>query len=117
MCNTDVKLQELIREDRHRTIQDLADEMGISYGTCQRILTAELGVHHVAAKFVPKILTADQKQQCVNICEYFRQIASNDATFLYRVITGDKSWIYGYDPETKQQSSQWKSPNSPRLKR
>jgi hypothetical protein len=28
------------------------------------------------------------------------------------VITGDESWIYGYDPETKQQSSQWKSPNS-----
>ena len=23
-----------------------------------------------------------------------------------RVITGDESWVYGYDPETKQQSSQ-----------
>jgi hypothetical protein len=29
---------------------------------------------------------------------------------------GDASWIYGYDPETKQQSSQWKSPQSPRAK-
>jgi hypothetical protein len=27
---------------------------------------------------------------------------------------GDESWIYGYDPETKQQSSQWKRPQSPR---
>jgi hypothetical protein len=25
-------------------------------------------------------------------------------------MTGDKSWMYDYDPETKQQSSQWKSP-------
>jgi hypothetical protein len=25
---------------------------------------------------------------------------------------GEKSWIYGYDPETKQQLSQWKSPQS-----
>jgi hypothetical protein len=24
-------------------------------------------------------------------------IASNDATFLSKVITGDNSWIYGYD--------------------
>jgi hypothetical protein len=32
----------------------------------------------------------------------------DDATFLSRVITGDKGWIYGYEPETKQQSSQWK---------
>jgi hypothetical protein len=36
---------------------------------------------------------------------------------LSRVITDDESWIYSYDPETKQQSSQWKSPNSPRPKK
>jgi hypothetical protein len=37
---------------------------------------------------------------------------------LSRVITGDESWIYGYDPETKQQSSQWKkSPISLRPKK
>jgi hypothetical protein len=48
----------------------------------------------------------------VNVCEEPHQITSNDATFSSRVITGDKSWIYGNDPETKQQSSQWKGPNS-----
>jgi hypothetical protein len=47
-------------------------------------------------------------------CEELRQIASDDATFLSRVITGDESWIYSYHPETKQQSFQEKSPNSPR---
>jgi hypothetical protein len=36
---------------------------------------------------------------------------------LSRVITGDESWIYGYDPDTKQQSSQWKSPNYRRPKK
>jgi hypothetical protein len=106
MFITVAKLQQLVCEDQRRTIQDLADEMGIGYGTCQWILTAELGMHHVAVKFVPRILTAGQKQQCVNICEELCQIASNDATFLSRVIIGDGSWIYGYDPETKQQSSQ-----------
>jgi hypothetical protein len=30
---------------------------------------------------------------------------------------GDESWIYDYDPETKQQLSQWKSPQSPRAKK
>jgi hypothetical protein len=30
---------------------------------------------------------------------------------------GNESWIYGYDSETKQQSSQWKSPQSPRAKK
>ncbi|GFV26862.1 putative transposase [Trichonephila clavipes] len=33
------------------------------------------------------------------------------------IITRDESWVYGYDPETKQQSSQWKTPGSPRPKK
>jgi hypothetical protein len=59
-----------------------------------------------------QFLTADQKQQCVNIYEELRQIASDNATFLIRAISGDERWIYGYDPETKQQAYQWKGPNS-----
>ena len=39
--------------------------MKVGYGTCQRVLTEELGMHCVAAKFVPRILTADRKQQRV----------------------------------------------------
>jgi hypothetical protein len=60
------------------------------------------------------IVTADKQQQCVSICKELCQIASDKATFLSRVITG--VWICGYDPQTKQQSSQWKSSNSPRPK-
>ncbi|GFG37126.1 hypothetical protein Cfor_05787 [Coptotermes formosanus] len=33
------------------------------------------------------------------------------------VITGDESWVCGYDPETRAQSSQWKAPGSPRPKK
>jgi hypothetical protein len=83
------KLQQLVHEDRHRTIQGLADERGIGYGKCQWILTAEFGIHRVIAKFVARILTADLKQQHVNNYEELHQITSEDATFLSRVITGD----------------------------
>jgi histone-lysine N-methyltransferase SETMAR len=38
-------------------------------------------------------------------------------TCISRIIKGDRSWIYGYDPETKQQSSQWKRPQSPRARK
>jgi len=73
----------------------------VGYETCQRVLTEELGMHRVTAKFVPRILTADQKQQSVNVCTELHQLASDDEMFLSRVITGDESWVYGYDPETK----------------
>jgi hypothetical protein len=44
--------------------------VGIGYGTCQRVLVKELGMHRFAAKFVPRILTVDQKQQHVDICHF-----------------------------------------------
>jgi len=100
------RIQELVRQDRRRTIHNIAEEVEIGYGTCQWVLMEELGMHRVTAKFVPRILTDDQKQQRINVCTELRQLTSDVETFLSRVITSDKSWVYGYDSETKQQSSQ-----------
>ena len=41
----------------------------------------------------------------------------SDSNFLNTVITDDESWVYGYDPETKAQSTQWKHSSSPRPKK
>ncbi|CAF5026134.1 unnamed protein product [Rotaria sp. Silwood1] len=38
-------------------------------------------------------------------------IEGND--FLFRIITGDESWMYYYQPESKQSSKQWKRADSP----
>jgi hypothetical protein len=43
--------------------------------------------------------------------------ANSNPNFLNTVITGEKLWVYGYDPETKMQSSQWKHPTSPGQKK
>jgi len=58
----------------------------------------------LSAKWVPKCLNADQKRQrCQSseqILEFFRR-DPND--FLSRLVTMDETWLYHYDPETKQQ--------------
>jgi hypothetical protein len=36
---TVARIQEILHQDRRRTIHDIAEEVGIGYGTCQRILT------------------------------------------------------------------------------
>jgi hypothetical protein len=43
--------------------------------------------------------------------------ANGDPEFLKTVITGDETWVYGYDPKTKVPSSQWKHSSSPRPKK
>ena len=42
---------------------------------------------------------------------------SDDSDLLKKLITGDESWVYGYDIETKPQLSQWKHPEEPRPKK
>ena len=67
-------------------------------------------MHRIAANFVPRVLTQDQKDSRVAICQELKETVINDSTLLLN----DESIVYGYDPETKLQTSQWKSPGSPR---
>jgi len=84
---------------------------------CQKILTEDLQMRRVKAKFVPRLLTAEQKDDRVSICTDLHDRAQNDPNFMSSVNTGDECWIYGYDPETKQMSSQWSTASSPRPKK
>jgi len=43
-CTTNetvARIQEIIRQDRRRTIRDIVGEVDVGYGTCQRVLTEE----------------------------------------------------------------------------
>lgn len=53
------KIGKLIRADRRLTRQELADNIGTSYGLCQEILTEGLKPRRISAKFVPRLLTND----------------------------------------------------------
>jgi len=74
-------------------------------------------MRRIAGKFVPHLLNNEQRDHRVQLCTELQKAVRHDPNFLSRVITGDESWLYDYDPETKQQSSQWKMPSSPRPKK
>jgi transposase/AraC-like DNA-binding protein len=106
-----------VRENRRITVRELSEDLHVSYGSVQSILTEDLGMRRVSAKFVPKLLSADEKENRLSAAQDLLDCAENDENFLKMVVTGDESWVYGYDPETKAQSSQWKTPTSPRPKK
>ena len=62
------------------------------------------------------ILTAEQKEWRLSVATNMLQEAVSDENFMGQ-ITGNETWVYGYDPETKHQSSQWKSADYPRPKK
>jgi hypothetical protein len=64
-----------------------------------------------------KLLSCEQKELHLDVAQDLLECANGGLEFLKTAITGDESWVYGYDPGTKAQSSQWKSPLSPRPKK
>jgi hypothetical protein len=47
----------------------------------------------------------EQKQLLLEVAQDMLDSANSNSEFLNIVTTGDESWVYGYDPETKAQSS------------
>ncbi|UYV63278.1 hypothetical protein LAZ67_2003639 [Cordylochernes scorpioides] len=107
----------MILANRRITVREVAEDLNISIGSCHSIFINDLGMRRVAAKFVPKLLNCDQKQHRMNIANEMLDSVRDDPNLLQRVITGDEAWVYGYDVETKAQSSQWKLPHEPRPKK
>ena len=57
--------------------------------------------------FVTHSLTPEQREDRVTSCQDIITMADADKNFLNKIITGDETWCLAYDPETKQQSSEW----------
>ena len=70
----------------------------------------------VAARLVPKDLNFLQKEPRVEVAKEMLANVANDLTFIKRIITGDETWVYEYDVETAQQSSEWRVKNDSKPK-
>jgi hypothetical protein len=55
--------------NRRLTVREVADEAGISVGSCHQIFTEKLTMCRVSAKFLPRLLTDDQKENRVEISQ------------------------------------------------
>ena len=92
------KVREAILADHRQTIHDVSEIVGLSYRTIQRILADNLNMRCISVRFVPRLLSNDQKALHVSVCREFRQQARDDPNFISNIITGDETWVYGYDP-------------------
>jgi len=62
-------------------------------------------MRRVSAKFVPRLLTDDQKENRVEISQELLANANGNKNFVKNIIT-DETWVCGYDVKTKMQLSQ-----------
>jgi len=71
-----------------------------------------LDTKKLCARWVPRLLTADQKRTRMKISEQCWERFNKEKTdFVRRFITMDETWIHRYTPESKQHSKQWTEAN------
>jgi hypothetical protein len=54
-------IRQLVHEECRRTIKDIAAIVNVLYGTVQTILMCDFNMHCIAAKFMPRFLTLEEK--------------------------------------------------------
>ena len=64
-------------------------------------------------EMVQNNLKTEQKASRGDVCLDLLDRLEREAEFFSCVITGDESWILEYNPETKRQSWEWHTANSP----
>jgi hypothetical protein len=77
------------------------------------ILKEDLGMRLVCANFVPRLFSDDQMECKKTIAGDLFEQSTQDPSFLGKMVTGDESWVFTYDPKTKMQSSEWHTSSSP----
>jgi len=88
-------------------VRKIAEIIGISKERVGYILHEELDMRKLCARWVPRLLTADQKRTRMKISEQcLEHFNKNRTDFVHRFITMDETWIHHYTPESKQQSNQ-----------
>ncbi|GFS06037.1 histone-lysine N-methyltransferase SETMAR [Elysia marginata] len=94
------KVLVLLSDDKRKTCEEISTETSMSRTSVFRVLTNKLNKKKKFSKWVPHLLTDEQKVSRVNFSRNFlRRFQTEQNDFLGRIITGDETWVYSWDPD------------------
>ena len=95
--------------NRRVSIDETAVEFNISHDSAYNIVHDNLVYRKVCSRWVPRQLSSDHKCAQQTICkEHLDRHAHEEDAFCHQIVTGDKSWVCHYEPESKRWLMQWK---------
>ena len=112
------KVHDIVMTDRRVTERYIASAVGFSQERVHSILTEDLEMRNLSARWVPRLLIVDQKHTRRTLSSTNLNLFEEDpANFLKRFVTMDETWVHHFTLEAKQQWKQWKHPGSPQPKK
>lgn len=116
-------VEKILSDNPKVTTRELAETLRVSVGSIVTILHDRLHMSKISSRWVPRLLTTANKEIRSELCLSFMNKFDHDPEdFLQRIVTGDETWLYIYDPEPKQASMQWrpigsKAPIKPKVEK
>ena len=105
------RVERLVLNNHRIKVAKLASERGISNESVYTIIHEHLGMSKVSARWVPRNLNMQDRQQRVESSQELLEVYNgNQEDFQTRLVTGDETWLNHWDPDTKKESMQWKRP-------
>jgi len=112
------QVHRIVLSDRKVKLRELAEAVGISKERVGYILHDVLDMKKLSARWVPRLLTVDQKQQRVDDSTAgLALLQRNRVDFFRRFVTMDETWIHYHTPESNRQSAEWLKSHESRPKR
>ena len=100
----------LIEEDTRYIVQEIEELSGIHSSSVLKILRERLGLRKICACWVPHLLTDEQKQSRVrHALQVIEKYDKCDPRRLEEIVTGDETWIYHFQPDSKAKNKLWVS--------
>jgi hypothetical protein len=76
----------------------IAEPLNIPKTVVLGILQEDLGKRKLCVRFVPHSLTPEQREDRVTSCKNIIAMADADKLFLTKLLRGDETWCFAYDP-------------------
>ena len=105
-----VTVKTLIEEDAHYTVQEIEELSGNYSSSVLKILHEQHGLRKICSHWVPHLLTDEQKQSRVRLAsQVIEKYDKCDPRRLEEIVTGDETWIYHFQPDSKAKNKVWVS--------
>ena len=104
----------VVEQDVRLSVKDIASCTGISEGSVQTIQKKPWDLRKVCTRWVPHMLTEEQKTQCLKCArELLKTYKGCNSRVISNLLTSDETWVHMFEPQ-RADNKQWKQKDQKR---
>ena len=99
----------VVEKDARLSVKDITSCTGISEGSVQTILKKRLDLRKLCARWVPHLLTEEQKTQRLKCApKLLKTYKGCNSRVISNLLTGDETCVHMFEPQRRADNKHWK---------